>query len=120
MAYAVAISGLWALSQAAELSSIMLVVVAAVWLGCAFSLARHRLWAWWACFVAAGLCALAGVAVLSTLIHMALHPESEYWARMNQPGAIAIITGTMLLVPSTVLLIHLFFIRGAIRGRAKA
>ena len=51
---------------------------------------------------------------------MALHPESEYWARLNQPGAIAIISGTILLVPSTLLLIHLFLIRGSIRGHTKA
>ena len=91
-------------------------VVFLSWVVCALALDPRRQWTWRACLVALSVCALVGLGLFCSLIHMTVYPD--YWEQSHQPGAMAIIAGTLFLVPSLILLIHLFFVRRSFRAAA--
>jgi hypothetical protein len=103
-----------------EAGALPFAVVFAVWVACACILSPGRAWSWWLCFAPLVVCAAVGLALFGGLIHMFLFPDFPTWTQMNQPGAIAILAGTLFFVPSALLLWHLYRIRGLIRGTPRA
>ena len=118
--------GLWLVGFITQLFTrgdvylIPMIVVLGVWFHCAASLHPQRRWSWWACLAPLAFAASFGLLLLVSLIHMALFPDSNFWADANQPGALAIIGGLFFLVPSSLLLWHLLAIRSQFYESANA
>jgi hypothetical protein len=93
-----------------KLTGAVLVTGSFFWLISALVLSPKRKWTWWTCLAPLCFAFLLGLVCFGAIAHMFFF--GEFWQDSHQPGAVALLGGLYLTIPSALLMVHLLAIRG--------